>query len=136
VSQEVGEHEPGEGEVVVSGERLGEVFVVPGESAEACGSGEASFHYPASRQQDKAALCLGTLDDLQLDAVAGCGTFSGLSGIALIDISKFHMVSGNPLQRVLSAQCQIRHYKITLIIAYVARIASRCAPFVIRLPAN
>ncbi|MDR3734146.1 MAG: hypothetical protein P4L10_01270 [Acidobacteriaceae bacterium] len=81
-------------------------------------------------------LCLGMLDDLQLDAVAGCGIFSGLPGIASIDISKFHMVSGNPLQRVLSAQYQIRHDKITLIIAYVARIASRCAPFVIRLPAN
>lgn len=47
---QVGEHNPSEGEVVVSGEGLGEAFVIPGESSEAGGPGEAPFHHPTSGQ--------------------------------------------------------------------------------------
>jgi hypothetical protein len=36
-------------------------------------------------------------DDLQLDAVTGCGLFSSVASVTLIDISKLHMVSGNLL---------------------------------------
>jgi hypothetical protein len=37
------------------------------------------------------------LDDVQLDAVVGCGLFSRVASVALIGIGYLHMVSGNLL---------------------------------------
>src|SRR6202166_5236625 len=93
------EHEAREGEVVKGGECLGEAFVVSGQSAESCGPSEASLDDPSARQQDEAAFGLGVLDDLQLNAVPGGCAVSGFSGVALVNVGKFHMVSGDLLHR-------------------------------------
>ena len=60
----MGEHDPSEGEVVVSGEGLAESFVVSGESAEASGPGEAALDDPTAGQENEAAFGHGVLDDL------------------------------------------------------------------------
>jgi hypothetical protein len=82
---------------VVSGQRSGEAFVVSGESVEAGCPGEAAFDHPASGQQHEASLGLRMLDHFQPYAVAGGGLFCGLARIALIDISKLHVLLGDPL---------------------------------------
>jgi hypothetical protein len=94
----LGEHEPSEGEVVISGEGVGEPFVVSCESAEACGPGEASFDHPSSWQQDEAAFGLGVFDHLQLNAVLGRGIGCGLAGVSLIDIGQFQAAVGDLLE--------------------------------------
>jgi hypothetical protein len=93
------EHEAREGEVVKGGEGLREAFVVSGQAAESCGPSEASLDDPSARQQDEAAFGLRVLDDLQLNAVPGGRAVSGFSGVALVDVGKFHMVSGHLLHR-------------------------------------
>jgi hypothetical protein len=97
--EDFAEHEACEGEVVEGGEGLGEAFVVSGQAAESCGPGEASFDDPSTRQQDEAAFGLRVLDHLQVNAVPGGRAVSGLSGVALVDVGKFHVVSGDLLHR-------------------------------------
>ena len=82
---------------MISGEGVGESFVVSGESAEKRGPGEASLDDPSSWQQHEAALCLGVLDHLQLDAMLGGRVGCGLTGVALIDIGQLHVAAGDLL---------------------------------------
>src|SRR5260370_11011883 len=91
------EHEASEGEVMEGGGSLRESLVVSGQSAEAGGPGEAAFHHPAARQQHETAFGLCVLDHLQLNAVLGGRALGGFPGVALVDIGKLHMVSGDPL---------------------------------------
>jgi hypothetical protein len=50
-------------------EGAGIALVVLGEAAEARGPSKGSFHHPAARQQDEAALGVRQFDDVQGDAV-------------------------------------------------------------------
>jgi hypothetical protein len=50
--EDASEHDAGEGDVVEAFEAIVEPFVVSGESAEASGSGEASFYHPSSWQEE------------------------------------------------------------------------------------
>ena len=93
------EHEAGEGEVVEGGESLGEAFVVSSQASESRGPGEASLDDPSARQQDEAPFGLRVLDHLHLNAVPGGRAVRGFSGVALVDVGKFHVVSGHLLRR-------------------------------------
>jgi hypothetical protein len=82
---------------VVSGEGLAQSFVISGKSAETSGPGEASLDDPSSWQQHEAALCLGMFDDLQLNAMLSGRVGCGLTGVALVDIGRFHATAGDLL---------------------------------------
>ena len=73
---------------------LSTAFVVFDESSEAGGPGEGSFDDPSSGQQHETALGLRQFDDLEGNAAfSGSGRWF-LPGIALIDESYLHVLSG------------------------------------------
>src|SRR6201989_321952 len=103
------EHEAREGE---GGEGLREACIVSGQSAESGGPGEASLDDPSAGQQDEAAFGLRVLDDLQLNAVPGGRAVGGFSSVALVDVGKFHVVSGGLLHRF----CELLHLGAVLLV--------------------
>ena len=62
------DHQAGESWEMEGAERGGKSFVVSGEATKTRRPSEASLHYPAAWQQDKAALGLSMFDHFQLDA--------------------------------------------------------------------
>ena len=75
-------------------ERIGEPFVVSGESAKACGPGEASLDHPSSGQQDESSFCHRVLDHFEPYAVLQCSVRGVGSGVALIDKGNFDRGAG------------------------------------------
>src|SRR5271157_4277952 len=73
---------------------LSTAFVVFDESSEAGGPGEGSFDDPSSGQQHETALGLRQFDDLERNAVFSGGGRWLLAGVALIDESDLHALSG------------------------------------------
>jgi hypothetical protein len=74
-----------------------ESFVVSGESSEARGPGEASFHDPSSWQRDEASFGHGVLDDFKLYTVLQGGFGRVRTGVALVDISQIDRMTGDLL---------------------------------------
>ena len=74
-----------------------ESFIVPCETSESCGPGEASFYHPAAWQEHEASFGHGVFDHLKPDAtLLGCFRRVG-AGVALIDIGQFDRVAGHLL---------------------------------------
>src|SRR5471032_3112589 len=91
------QHQTDKRDVVEADQRFGQPFIVPRQSAESRCPGETSFNYPAPRQQDKAMLRLGELDDFQTDAVL-LGRLRGVwSRVALVDERHFDVLPGDLL---------------------------------------
>jgi hypothetical protein len=74
-----------------------EPFVVSGESAEACGPGEASFYHPTARQEHEASFGHRMFDHFETYAVIGCGRCDGLAGVTLVDVGQLDGIAGNLL---------------------------------------
>ena len=66
-------------------EGLGASLVVPDGPPEPCGPCKGALDHPSSGQQDKAALGLWQLDDLESDPVFGRRCCGLLAGVTLID---------------------------------------------------
>lgn len=67
------QHEDDEGDCVQPGEDARQSLVVPRQPPAARHPGEASFHNPAARQKDEAALCLGGTVNLGRDRLPAGG---------------------------------------------------------------
>ncbi len=91
------EHEASKGHEVQARQYFGQTLVVASKPAEARGPGEVALDDPATRQQHKAALGLGQLDDFEPDAMGGgicCGL---LAGVALVHIGHLHVLASGLL---------------------------------------
>ena len=80
------EHVSDERDDVESCESLCISFIVLDQSSTPCGPGKGPFDHPAPGQQDKAALCLCQLHDMQSDALFGGGFGDLLAGVSLINV--------------------------------------------------
>ena len=69
-------------------------------TTEAGGPGKAALDDPACWPQHQAALGLGQLDDLQLDAMFACNSGRLVAVISLIDTGQLHARSGGRLNRL------------------------------------
>ena len=74
-----------------------EPFVISGESAEACGPGEAALDDPTARQQHEASFCHGMLDHFEPQAVLLGGLGSVRAGVTLVHIGQFDRAAGDLL---------------------------------------
>ena len=88
------EQQDNEGDKVQSGEPSGQALVVAGEAVEAGHPTDRTFHHPASRQQNEAALGFRQADDIQGNAVRSSGFGSPFSGVALIHKGEFDGSAG------------------------------------------
>lgn len=61
-------------------QNVGQPFLITGQPPEAAQPAKVAFDHPPARQQHKAPLDVGQLDDLQRDAVVGCRLLGGLAG--------------------------------------------------------
>lgn len=95
--EDAGDHEAGEAEEVEAFEGGVDPFIVPCESAESGGPGEASLDDPAAWQQHEASLGQRVFDHFELDAVALSGFGGVRSGVALIDVGHLDRSSGDGL---------------------------------------
>jgi hypothetical protein len=113
------EHQAGKGHKVQA--HQGQPLVVTGEQAEARGPGKVPLDDPATRQEHKATLDLGQLDDVETDTM-GLGSVSWfLAGVALVDVGELDGVPGY----FLDGRGQDVHVRSVLGIGRVTWRASR-----------
>ena len=83
------DHQAEVGDPVIASKCFGQSFVVASQSSVSAEPAERSLDDPAPRQQDKALLRFGVLDDFQFDVVFGRRVLRFLPRVALIDVSQF-----------------------------------------------
>ena len=106
------QQETDEGQEMQRRQGRGQALVVARQAAEARGPGEAALDDPAPGQEHEAALGLGQLDHLQLDAVRGGRGRWLLAGVALVDVGQLDVLAGHRLHR-----CgQRRHLRALLLV--------------------
>ena len=96
-------HQHGEGNEMQAGQRLRQAFVVASQAAEARHPGKTAFDYPTPRQQHKAALGGGQLDDFQPDAIRLSVSSGLVAGIPLVHKGNLDRATGSLLD--LFGQC-------------------------------
>src|SRR5258706_4364319 len=90
-------HEAGEGEEVQARKGGGEPFIGAGQATEARGPGEVALHHPAAREEDKAVLGLGQLDDFEAEAMLRCSVSRSVAGVALINVAQLNVLASHLL---------------------------------------
>jgi hypothetical protein len=86
------QHQDSESHKVQALECLGQLFIIPRETAEPTSLAKAAFYDPPFRQEYKALFCLGQLNHFEL-YVMGLGILRRLGPrIALINVSEFNRV--------------------------------------------